>query len=372
MENTLQDVPDALQAQFSTTVETMSKSIADARVVIRKLCEKKDSDELDIKDGISLLSLKHLVMLNYLHSLALLTAQRVVGCSLAERTPPSGPFQSSQRTKRGNDAGDLVDSLIQDRLILEKSKALESRMRYQIEKLVRIAAEPLPNRDIEDPLSFRPNPDNFAQDEGKPLSDDGGDDAEENDGIYRPPKIAPMPYNEPSTKEKRRERVPAALSALVYQNPNEPYLESTSGLGGPSKRSLNASSARARELARMTEYEESHMTRLVLNKKEAKRRRQDEETLALGGTISGSQYGRGHARGAGFADEFGDLLRAKERRNNQKDEYEELRARSKKQTAFERSKTRGLPDDAGIEPSDRPRKRTKFQKEVRKFNKQRR
>ncbi|KAG8829899.1 hypothetical protein FRC18_008903 [Serendipita sp. 400] len=368
----MESAPDVLQTQFCAALEAMSKSMADTRAVIRELCEKKNSDEFDIKDGISLLSLKHIVMLNYLHSLTLLTAQRVLGHSLTKRTP-AGPFQSSQRGKRGSDAGDLVDSLIQDRLVLEKSKTLESRMRYQIEKLVRIAAEPSPNQDVEDPLSFRPNPDNFTRDNQKAMEDVEDAVADEEDEIYHPPKVAPMPYNEAVTKEKRRNRrVPAALSALAYQNPNEPYLESTSGLGGPGKHTVNTSSARARELARMTEYEESNMTRLVLNKKEAKRRRQDEETLALGGSILGTQYGRGRARGAGFADEFGDLLRSREGHNRQKDDYEELRARSKKQTAFERSKTRVVPDDDGIEASERPKKRTKFQKDIRKFNKRQR
>ena len=38
--------------------------------------------------------------------------------------------------------GDLVDSMIENRAVLEKINVLESKMRYQIDKLMRIAEEP--------------------------------------------------------------------------------------------------------------------------------------------------------------------------------------------------------------------------------------
>lgn len=76
-----------------------------------------------------------------MQSLVLLHAHRVLGHSLISRSPPSVPFNSSERDKRGADAGDLVDSMIEGRTVLEKIKLLESKMRYQIEKLVQLAAE---------------------------------------------------------------------------------------------------------------------------------------------------------------------------------------------------------------------------------------
>lgn len=96
----------------------------------------------DTKDGISLLSLKHHVQMSYLQSLVLLSAHRVLGHALTDRRPPSQPFSSAQRDERGANPGDLVDSMIEGRIVLEKIKALESKMKYQIEKLVRLAEEP--------------------------------------------------------------------------------------------------------------------------------------------------------------------------------------------------------------------------------------
>lgn len=217
-----------------------------------------------------------------------------------------------------------------------------------------------------DPLSFRPNPENLVQAEQATREES---EDPENDGIYRPPKVAPMPYNETSTKEKRRARAPAALASLAYQDAYGPHVESTSGLGNAGNRGVNAMSARARELARMTEYEETNMTRLVMSKKEAKRRRQDEEIIALGGNGLGPRSGRGRARGPNLADEFGDLLRDQGSRRGMLDEYEDLRARSKKKTAFERSKVREpMEQDYGDE-GERPRKRSRFHHEIKKSKK---
>jgi hypothetical protein len=100
-----------------------------------------NGDDLNTKDGISLLSVKHHLLLSYILSLTLLSAHRVLGHSLADRSTPSGPFSSLDRGLRGSNAGDLVDSMVEARVVLEKVKALESRMKYQIEKLVKIAQE---------------------------------------------------------------------------------------------------------------------------------------------------------------------------------------------------------------------------------------
>lgn len=90
---------------------------------------------------------------------------------------------------------------------------------------------------------------------------------------------------------------------------SNPYIESTSGLGvTPTLKSRKAS-----KLAEIEKYEEDNYTRIFMNKKDAKRRRMDEEDLALGGTgsredlMAGSKGIRGY-RTHGFENEFNDLL----------------------------------------------------------------
>lgn len=80
-------------------------------------------------------------MLSYVHSLVLMICHRTLGHSLLDRSPPSQSFASHERDARGADAGDLVDHAIEMRAVIEKAKVLEARMRYQIEKLVRMAQD---------------------------------------------------------------------------------------------------------------------------------------------------------------------------------------------------------------------------------------
>lgn len=111
------------------------------------------------------------------------------------------------------------------------------------------------------------------------------------DGIYRPPKLAPMPYTEPrkGKNKDRREPLPSALKSLAQMDLSMPHMESTSGLGSTPA----LASRRAKELKRITEFEEENMMRLVMKKKEAKRRNLDEADIALGGIGGGGRGGRG-------------------------------------------------------------------------------
>ena len=87
------------------------------------------------------MSLKHHLMLSYLQAATLLVAHRGLGHSLVDRSPINVSFASSSRPARGDRAGDLVDYMVEGRLVLEKIKILEGRMKYQIEKLARAAIE---------------------------------------------------------------------------------------------------------------------------------------------------------------------------------------------------------------------------------------
>ena len=81
-----------------------------------------DRSEINTAEGISLLSTKAQVLLSYLQSLSLLSARRALGHSLLERSRPAASFASSERGARGDGAGDRVDAMIEERLVLEKIK----------------------------------------------------------------------------------------------------------------------------------------------------------------------------------------------------------------------------------------------------------
>ncbi|EKM55969.1 uncharacterized protein PHACADRAFT_256961 [Phanerochaete carnosa HHB-10118-sp] len=356
---------DARVQDYCSRLDEMRKSMASVREVVRSLQEKVNSDEFDTKDGISLLSVKSQLMLSYLQSLVLLSAHRVLGHPLTERSPPKEPFSSTSRAARGPGAGDRVDSMIEGRVVLEKIKILENKMRYQIEKLVRVAEESpeTANNIVNDPLAFKPNPAALMNQEMSEEEEEvEREDNEQRDGIYRPPRLAPMLYTEPirGKDKKRSGPAPAALSALTRLDPAMPHLESTSGLGNTPA----LASKRAQELQRMAEFEEENFTRLVMKKKDMKRRKQDEANIALGGIgVSGR-----HGRGGGLEDEFSDILRSvgRSRAGVAGDGYEELRQKGRKESVLARSRARTRDDivDELADDGPRQRKKGRFEKEV--------
>lgn len=197
------------------------------------------------------------------------------------------------------------------------------------------------------------------------------------DSIYRPPRLAPMPYNEKSKSQSRKDRapVPSALASLIHtaSDPSRPHMESTSGLGS----TPSLASGRATYLKRLTEFEEENFSRVMMKKSDAKRRARDEEDLALGGGLGGGG-GRNRRRAGGLEDEFGDVLRSVGRGSaggaggGRGDGYEELRKKGKRADVLERSRTRSegvrSREDAfgggeESEGSGKMRKRSRFEVE---------
>ena len=165
-----------------------------------------------------------------------------------------------------------------------------------------------------------------------------------------------MLYTEPKSKKDRRAHVPATLHTLMHADPSRPHTETTSGLGNMAA----LTSKRARELREMTEWEETNMARLVMKKKDARRRTQDEADVALGG------IGASGRRGGGLVDEFGDVLSSvsRDRSGFTGDGYEELRQRGKKMDVLSRAKARKRDVSADEADEPRKRKRSRFEKAV--------
>lgn len=219
-------------------------------------------------------------------------------------------------------------------------------------------------------MAFRPNPQNFEGngdgDDSDASLDDTSNRRQPADGIYHPPRLAPVPYTEAPRSKSRREQapVPSALNHLAA-DPSRPHVETTSGLGGIPQ----LGSKRAAYLKRLQEFEEANFTRVVMKKSEARRRLRDEADLALGGDLGGPYNPRARRRAGGLEDEFGDVLRSVERRHNGGDGYEELRKKGKKADVLSRSrdpsmKKRSESFDDNTEEARRMKKRSRFELEA--------
>lgn len=175
-----------------------------------------------------------------------------------------------------------------------------------------------------DPLAFRPNPSALLSGRNGGYvsqSDEEASDAPATkEGVYRPPRLAPVPYLEAPKKGKRANRVAPNQSAFLTDmastlNGNAPYAEGTSGLAvAPSM-----NSRKTKKMVEMQDYEESMMHRISMSKKESKKRREDEAEVALGG---GGTLDTGNKRGVrgrgGFGVEFDELLNNIERGGNKR------------------------------------------------------
>ncbi|EGG03866.1 uncharacterized protein MELLADRAFT_108943 [Melampsora larici-populina 98AG31] len=301
----------------NNNIETLLKTI---QTESNRLIEQLPTEIPSTSEGISLLSLKNDILLSYIHHLINICALRISGpTSFLEKT---GPMPNS------------IEQLVWLRLVMDKVRPMEGKLKYQIDKLVKKveenaagALETDPNYVINDPLAFRPNPaamgftvpDQELSSSNQPVSTSAERDA--GGEIYRPPRLAPMAYPDPSTTattsasegpRRRPAPAPLALRELAQLSKSQPHEESTSGLGV----SAAVASARARQLARMDDYEESNMIRLVTSKKESKKRRADEAAIALGGQGVTWAAGKGVGRRGGLESEFADVLGSIGRKGN--------------------------------------------------------
>lgn len=214
------------------------------------------------QDGISLLSLKSHLLLSYLQHISFYILLKLKGERVDE-----GQYKA------------VIDNLIDLRVYLDKGvKPIESKLRYQIDKVIR-AAERLDRegqlKDLDDSardaLAYKPNP--------QALVIDKAEDDDSKDGLYRPPRIAStLPARELTQRRRApnntlREFVDSELSAAPVSQPSIGSNIITQGRQGNS--TIQSSRDRASQMER-DRYEEENYTRLPTTGKAKKNKRNDD------------------------------------------------------------------------------------------------
>ncbi|KAJ3138173.1 hypothetical protein HK100_000051, partial [Physocladia obscura] len=201
-DNQTKQIQPEISSQLSATAVADSpvllKSLASLTAGIKatklKLDELKHQiPSLPTSFGVSLLELKLHSLLSYLTSLSFFILMKLQGKSTAN-TSPTTP---------------CISKLVELRVVLEKIRPIEAKLKYQIDKVLKAATEcekvtahgetraPISEVDlgasgILDPLQFRPNPKNFV---GAAAAEKSTNDAPtELGGVYRPPRITPLKY----------------------------------------------------------------------------------------------------------------------------------------------------------------------------------
>jgi len=199
------DAPEimALQRELAKNLEEVKNVVEPALQVAKK---GGYATEL----GISYLETKHMLMLSYCVNIVMYLLLKSEGVAVKDHP--------------------VVVRLVEIRTYLEKLRPIDRKLKYQIEKLLKLASEQNEREELgdgdgggggdagEDPLAFRPNPDALVSKVEEDAADGDGDG-----GVYRPPKMLPTSMEDfeeggKSNKEKRKEkeaRRRASRSALI-------------------------------------------------------------------------------------------------------------------------------------------------------------
>jgi len=183
----------------------------------------------------------------------------------------------------------VIAQLVELRVALEKMRPLDAKLKYHLDRLTKVASVDGSSRIHDDPLSFRPNPDLLVGKRGQDRVEDGnGKDLDNTEGnghrevLYRPPRLAAVPYGEKTGADGGRESKNEALArkrleklrrSELLQTLTEQYRDKPE-LVAEHKSLENSVQQRAdyaEEERRI--FEEERFTRLVTSRRDKKARR---------------------------------------------------------------------------------------------------
>eukprot|EP01147_Barroeca_monosierra_P006510 gene6510-7501_t len=173
--------------------DTIIKAATETCTQISALKNEYCCGDLDISHGVSFLELKNQVFLDYLSNITLLLNLKMRGKSIVGH--------------------EVIERLVLLRVFMEKIKPLDKKLKYQIDKIVKLGSRSNNERTDgvaemaeDDALNFRPNPEALRPKDGTEMT---SENTSSRDQVYQPPKIAAVPYtDDPAAirEEKRRER----------------------------------------------------------------------------------------------------------------------------------------------------------------------
>ncbi|KAI8821494.1 Sas10/Utp3/C1D family-domain-containing protein [Fimicolochytrium jonesii] len=252
--------------ELGTLIKDFKDKLVELRMRLATTVESAHAGDIRTHNGVSLLEIKVHSMLSYLTNLAFYLLLKLHG------RPVSGH--------------PVIDELVELRIVMEKIKPLEQKLKYQIDKLVKAASMQDDNKEakdadgkslaaaVTDPLNFKPNP--SAMLSAGVEHDTADRDADTTGGVYRPPKLAPMPYDDSQrtktgrltqqAKEKAsRSRLLRDLRSQYDDRPEEQTAQGT-GYGA----SEVGASKEDEKWAERERFEEENFVRLNLTREDKK------------------------------------------------------------------------------------------------------
>ncbi|CAL4086289.1 unnamed protein product [Meganyctiphanes norvegica] len=177
---------------------------------INGFIEKVKDGEVNTAQGMSLLELKNQTFLSYLANLSHVVVQKLSGAKL--------------------EGSAAVERLVELRLVLERLRPLEDKLRYQIDKHVKFAASSN-DENQDDPLLLKGNLDNIgssSEDEDEDKAEEKKEKGKDKDRIYKVPKIVQTHYpgeeskNDAAEKTRKRLLNSSTLRDALYEHTEDP------------------------------------------------------------------------------------------------------------------------------------------------------
>ncbi|XP_046630590.1 neuroguidin-like [Daphnia pulicaria] len=271
-ESEVMDFANVLAADIPLAVSNLNdiKTIVNqVNQMVRNLIDRVKNKEFPTAQGMSFLDVKNQLLLKYLMDLNCLLLKKVSGESIK--------------------ASSSIERLVEIRTLLERMRPVEHKLRYQIDKLLKIATTG--KFETTDPLQFKANPNNLiSKVDNDASSEEEEDHRDKKSGVYVPPKLVPMKYDGDETAEQRSTKFADkvrrhALSSSALQGLKEEFMDTpveiVESTANTSKQSI------ARERQERQEYEETYFTRLPFTRQERHSNRQQYSAKSLASELAG-------------------------------------------------------------------------------------
>jgi U3 small nucleolar ribonucleoprotein protein LCP5 len=245
--------------EFAKLLGEVQGKTSEANALAEGLLAKATKDDHETSQGLSFLELKNHVMLDYLSNLSLLLLRKCSGKSIS-----------------GEKA---VERIAEDRTVLEKMRPIEKKLKYQIDKAIKVAESG--QLSSTDPLNFKPNLSALGEAGGDDDEEEEEDDDEAEEGTvkhnkgskYVAPKNVPAFFedNETTEREEDDRMKKRTLSKSIMEDLRRQHLDL------PEEEHSQVDTMKAQHIAKLKErirYEEENFMRLPVTKKDTHKSRQ--------------------------------------------------------------------------------------------------
>ncbi|XP_014245086.1 neuroguidin-A [Cimex lectularius] len=265
-ENDVQEKDDEKEKAmlFFKEISDNAKTVTD---LLQEILKKLKNGELNCNNGISLLDVKNQLLMFYLMNMLQVIIMKATGKSIVNSP--------------------AIEMLVELRVILEKIRPIEQKLKYQIDKLVKIAITGTLNEN--DPSQFKANPANMKTEleEESESEDDTEETKKKKSGVYVPPKLSAVYYDGDESRTSKREKIinrarKHALQSSVMQELKEEYLETPVEV----RMTNSLKQKEDKYQKRKQEFEEEYMTRLPVTKQEKRRAKNISVLSTIGDEIT--------------------------------------------------------------------------------------